>query len=199
MGEEDYPGQYDILEDPKVKIVHDLDFLHLIRYQVLKSIKFDLKGLKVASHYGCHYLNLDRDKDVHTYLKDKRKLEDLIELFGGQPVDYMEREGCCGWGASQVVLHPEEAFKITYKKLKSAENGDADFLLMPCPTCLYTLSKPEFRDKINELFQERLDIPTIHINELMSILRGCEEERCVALRKNNPRIHEIYEIITEQE
>ena len=199
MGDEEYPGQYDILEEPKIQVVHDLDFLHLIRYQVLKNIKFDLKGLKVASHYGCHYLNLDRDRDVHTYLKDKTKLEDLIDLFGGQPVDYMERESCCGWGASQVVLHPEEAFKITYNKLKSAENVEADFLLMPCPTCLYTLSKPEFRDKINELFQERLNIPTIHINELLAILRGCEEEKCVALRKNNPRIHEIYEIITEQE
>ncbi|TXT61103.1 MAG: CoB--CoM heterodisulfide reductase subunit B [Promethearchaeota archaeon] len=198
MGGEEYSGQYKILDEPSLRITHDLDFLYLIRHQILNNIKYDLRDLKVAAHYGCHYLNLERDKDVETYLKDKTKLEDLVSLFGGQPVNYMERESCCGWGASQIVLHPEEALEITYKKLKSAEDVGADFLLMPCPTCLYTLSKPEFRKKVNQLFNENLDIPTIHINELIAILRGCEEERCVALRKNNPRIHEIYEIITDQ-
>ena len=191
--------KYDILENPEVRFVHDLDFLYLIRNDVLNSLKFDLKNLKVAIHYGCHYLNLGRDKKTpESYLKDKTKLEDLVTLFGGNPVDYQERDSCCGWGASQLVIHPKEALKITYNKLKSAENVGADFLLMPCPTCLYTLSKPEFRNKINELFGEKLDIPTIHINELIAILRGCEEERCITLRRRTPRLDEIFEIITKE-
>ncbi|MFO8017676.1 MAG: heterodisulfide reductase-related iron-sulfur binding cluster [Promethearchaeia archaeon] len=197
--DEDYEKKYEILENPALRIVHDLDFLYLIRNQVLSTLKFDLKGLKVASHYGCHYLNLDRDKkNMTSYLGDKHKLEDFVTLFGGEAVDYKEYEGCCGWGASQIVLHSEDALKVTFKKLESATNAGADFLLMPCPTCLYTLSKPKFRDDMEDLFNKRLDIPTIHINELISILRGCEEERCISMRKNSPRIHEIYEIITEK-
>jgi heterodisulfide reductase subunit B len=197
MGGEQYPGQYEILDNPNLRIMHDLDFIYLIRDAVLNTLKYNLKGLKVAVHYGCHYLNLDRDKDIETYLRDKTKLEDLIELFGGTPVDYSEREACCGWGASQIVIHPDDALKTTHKKLKSAENVDACFLLMPCPTCLYTLSKPEFRDKMADLFEERLEIATIHLNELIAILRGCEEEQCVSLRRNSPRIHLIYETITK--
>ena len=50
---------------------------------------------------------------------DKTKLEELVELFGGISIDYQERESCCGWGASQIVLHPDDALKITYKKLKN--------------------------------------------------------------------------------
>ncbi|MBN1803607.1 MAG: hypothetical protein JW891_19005 [Candidatus Lokiarchaeota archaeon] len=197
MGGESYPGKYDILQETELKIVHDLDFFYLIKEDILKTLKYDLKGLKVAVHYGCHYLNLGRDKiNVRDYLASKRKLEDLILLFGGTPVDYQEKESCCGWGASQIVIHPKEALEVTFKKLKSAENVGADFLLMPCPTCLYTLSKPEYRKKMAKYFGEELDIPTIHINELISILRGCEEERCVAIRKNSPRIHDIYETIT---
>jgi len=196
---ENYPGKYDILNNPKIRLVHDLDFLYLIKDSVLDSLKFDLKGLKVAVHYGCHYLNLERDKtSIESYLKDKTKLDEFVSLFGGIPVDYQEKEACCGWGASQIVLHPEDALKETYIKLKSAENVGADFLLMPCPTCLYTLSKPEFRNKINELFGEKLDIPTIHINELIAILRGCEEERCITLRRRTPRLDEIFEIITKE-
>ncbi|MBD3196440.1 MAG: hypothetical protein GF317_15380 [Candidatus Lokiarchaeota archaeon] len=199
MGGEKYEGQYEILENPDIRIMHDLDFIYLIRKAVLNTLKFDLKGLKVATHYGCHYLNLDRDRDTETYLKDKNKLEELIKLFGGQPVGYSERDSCCGWGASQVVLHPEDAFKITYKKLRSCENVGACFILMPCPTCLYTLSKPEFRDQITEIFDDKLDIATIHLNELIAILRGCEEDQCVNLRKKSSRIHWIYQTITESD
>ncbi|MHA1255904.1 MAG: heterodisulfide reductase-related iron-sulfur binding cluster [Promethearchaeota archaeon] len=195
---DNYPGKYEILPELNLRLVHDLDFLYLIRNEVLNSLKFDLKGLNVAIHYGCHYLNLSRDKsNIDGYLKDKTKLEDFVELFGGNPVDYQERESCCGWGASQLVIHPKEALKITYKKLKSAENVKADFLLMPCPTCLYTLSKPEYREKINKYYGEQLDIPTIHLNELIAILRGCEEERCITLRRKDKRIMEIYNTITQ--
>jgi len=198
MGSEKYPGQYKILENPNLRIVHDLDFIYLIRKEVLNTLKYDLKGLKIAIHYGCHYLNLERDKDMDTYLRDSFKLEELVRLFGGVPVDYSEREACCGWGASQIVIHPEDALQITYNKLKSAENVDACFLLMPCPTCLYTLSKPEFREKMYEIFDEKLEIATIHLNELIAILRGCEEDRCVTLKRTTPRIHFIYETITQE-
>ncbi|TFG28951.1 MAG: hypothetical protein EU532_04260 [Promethearchaeota archaeon] len=195
----DYPGKYEILDNPKLKLVHDLDLLYLIRDDVLNTLKYDLKKLRVAIHYGCHYLNLSRDKkNVESYLRDKTKLEDLVSLFGGIPVDYQERESCCGWGASQVVIHPKDALKITYKKLKSAENVEADFMLMPCPTCLYTLSKPEYREKMNKYFGEKLDLPTIHINELIAILRGCEEERCITLRRKDKRIMKIYNTITSE-
>jgi heterodisulfide reductase subunit B len=203
-GAKSYPEKYEILQNPKLKIVHDLDFIYLIRDAVLNTLKFDLKGLKVAIHYGCHYLNLERDKKnedgsfKEDYFRDKTKLEELVELFGGIPIDYKERESCCGWGASQVVLHPDEALKITYDKLKSAENVKADFMVMPCPTCLYTLSKPEYREKILELFGEKIDIPTIHLNELIAILRGCEEERCLTLRRKDSRFMEIYNTITQK-
>jgi heterodisulfide reductase subunit B len=193
-----YPGKYEINPDLKLKFIHDLDFFYLIKNTLVNNLKYDLKGMKVAVHYGCHYLNLARDKDsVEDYLRPKTKLEDLISLFGGNPVDYQERESCCGWGASQLVIHPKEALKITFNKLKSAENVGADFLVTPCPTCLYTLSKPEYREKMEKWFGEKLDIPTIHLNELIAILRGCEEERCITMRRKTPRIEEIFEIMTQ--
>jgi heterodisulfide reductase subunit B len=196
---ENYPGKYEIVDNLKLQFVHDLDFLYLIRNDVFNTLKFNLKELKVAIHYGCHYLNLSRDKKTaEAYLRDKTKLEELVTLFGGIPVDYQEREACCGWGASQLVIHPKDALKITYKKLKSAQNVDADFMLMPCPTCLYTLSKPEYRQKMKKYFGEKLDIPTIHINELIAILRGCEEERCITLRRKDKRIMELYNTITSE-
>ena len=192
------PNKYEILEEFNLKLLHDLDFVYLIRNDVLNSLKFDLKDLKVAIHYGCHYLNLSRDKRyIKDYIGEKTKLEELISLFGGIPIDYKERESCCGWGASQLIINPREALKITANKLKSAQNVGADFIITPCPTCLYTLSKPEYREKMYKWFGDKLDIPTIHLNELIAILRGCEEERCITLRRKTPRLDEIFEIITK--
>lgn len=191
--------KYQILEEPSVRFVHDLDFLYLIRNEILDSLKYTLKNLKVAVHYGCHYLNLSRDKrNIEGYLKNKNKLDDLVKLFGGKAVDYQEKESCCGWGASQLLINPKEALKITFNKLSSAETVGADFLVTPCPTCLYTLSKPEYREKMYKWYGKKLDIPTIHLNELFAILRGCEEERCITLRRKTPRLDEIFEIITNE-
>ncbi|MFW9829696.1 MAG: heterodisulfide reductase-related iron-sulfur binding cluster [Candidatus Thorarchaeota archaeon] len=191
--------KYEILENFDLKLVHDLDFLYLIRNDVLNSLKFDLKDLKVAIHYGCHYLNLSRDKrNIEDYVRDKTKLEELISLFGGKPIDYEERESCCGWGASQLLINAREALKITANKLKSAQNVGADFIVTPCPTCLYTLSKPGYREKIYKWYGYKLDIPTIHLNELIAILRGCEEERCITLKRKTPRLDKIFEIITNE-
>ncbi|KKN41151.1 hypothetical protein LCGC14_0726090, partial [marine sediment metagenome] len=193
------PDKYKILDEPSVRFIHDLDFLFLIKDNLLNSLKFNLKGLRVASHYGCHYLNISRDKrNPELYFKDKTKLDKLVTLFGGIPVDYQEKDGCCGWGASQLLMNPREALKITFEKLKSAETVEADFMLTPCPTCLYTLSKPEYREKMKNWFGEKLDIPTIHLNELIAILRGCEEERCITLRRKTPRIDEIFDKITSE-
>jgi len=194
-----YPNKYEILDNYNLKLLHELDFLYLIRNDVFNSLKFELKDLKVAVHYGCHYLNLSRDKrNIEEYVKDKTKLDELITLFGGIPIDYKERESCCGWGASQLIINPREALKITANKLKSAQNVGADFIITPCPTCLYTLSKPEYREKMHKWFGDKLDIPTIHLNELIAILRGCEEERCITLRRKTPRLDEIFEIITKE-
>jgi heterodisulfide reductase subunit B len=194
-----YPNKYEIMENFKLKLIHDLDFLYLIRNDVLNTLKFDLKDLKVAIHYGCHYLNLSRDKrNVEAYIREKGKLDDLITLFGGIPIDYQERESCCGWGASQLIINPREALKITSNKIRSAQNVGADFIVTPCPTCLYTLSKPEYREKMYKWFGDKLDIPTIHLNELLAILRGCEEERCITLKRKTPRLDRIFDIITKE-
>jgi len=94
-------------------------------------------------------------------------------------------------------MNPREALKITFNKLKSAETVGADFMVTPCPTCLYTLSKPEYREKMRKWYGNKLDIPTIHLNELIAILRGCEEERCITLRRKTPRLDKIFKIIKE--
>lgn len=178
-----------ILISPKLKIIHVLDFLHLIREQIGEHLKYTMDGIKCATHYGCHYLNLLLDKkDMNSFIVPKNKLEDIIIILGGTITDYQERESCCGWGASQNVIHREEALQITFNKLKSAENAGADLLVTNCPTCLYTLNK--FREEMKSLFGESPKIPAVHINELIGVLMEYECDK-YCLERVLPFIEEL--------
>jgi len=179
----------EILLSPNLKIVHVLDFLHLIREQLGERLKYTLEGIKCAVHYGCHYLNLATDnKDIKSFIAPKNKLEDIITVLGGKVQDYQERESCCGWGASQNVIHREQALQITYNKLNSAENAGADLIVTNCPTCLYTLNK--FRSNLSKNFGKELKIPAVHINELIGILMEYEcDQYC--LDRVSPLIEEL--------
>ena len=147
--------------------------MHLIREHIGNHLKYSLNGLKCTVHYGCHYSNLKLDKkDDISFIAPKHKLEDLIETLGGTPIEYQERESCCGWGASQNVIHREKSLQITFNKLKSAEMAKSDILITNCPTCLYTLNK--FRGEIKDLLGEALTIPAVHINEVIGLLMGYE-------------------------
>lgn len=162
-----------IVVSPKLRVIHVLDFLHLIRETIGDRLKYTLKGKKCAVHYGCHYMNLKLDKANNLeFIAPKHKLEDLITVLDGTVQDYQERNTCCGWGASQNVTHQKEALQITYNKLMSAERAGAEFLITNCPTCLYTLDK--FREEMKKLFGDAPNIPVIHINQLIGTLMEYE-------------------------
>jgi len=63
---------------------------------------------------------------------------------------------------------------------------------------LYDEQPLSLKLNIKKWFGEKIEIPTIHLNELIAILRGCEEERCITLTRKTPRLEEIFEIITQQ-
>ena len=68
--------------------------------------------------------------------------------------------------------------------------------MVPCAPIAHI--KPEYRKGIANLYHEHFDIPVIHLNELLAMLRGCEEERCITLRRKTPRLEGIFDIITRE-
>ena len=63
-----------------------------------------LQGLKVGVHYGCHYLakqyGILDDGGYPTFH------EEIVEILGGTPVFYKERQLCCGYCGGQG-FHPQ--------------------------------------------------------------------------------------------
>ena len=56
--------------------------------RIKNSVKVDLKGMKVAMHYGCHYLKPSEIYPTGESPEKPSSLDSLLEAVGAEPVSY---------------------------------------------------------------------------------------------------------------
>jgi heterodisulfide reductase subunit B len=158
----------------EVEVVH---LLGLIQDQVggealAQEISVPLRGLKVASYYGC---TLQRPKEVaieppgHFYLMNR-----FLEALGAIVVDFPAADLCCG--SYQVLTNPETSKIATSNILMWAERIGVEALVLSCPLCEFNLNNMQA-----PLIQERIIqkwIPTYYFTQLLAIALGLGPESC---------------------
>jgi succinate dehydrogenase / fumarate reductase cytochrome b subunit len=99
-------------------------------------------------------------------------LERLAELLGCQPIDYSGRTECCGF---HTAAHDERvAIKLTGQHIKSAKLGGAKTMVTPCPLCHTVLDG--FQREIEKDMDEKLDMPVLHLPQLVGLALGLTPE-----------------------
>ena len=156
-----YPNKYEILDNFNLKLVHDLDFLYLIRNEVVNALKFDLKDLKVAIHYGCKFYKSENEKFVSYF-------DDIVKTLGVETVSYEIERACCGY---PLTLHSfdvgvEDRTKWKLDKIKEA---NVDGIAIVCSECFEQFEKSQF---LLRRKGERYNIPMIHLIELIALALG---------------------------
>lgn len=156
-----------------VRIWHTIDLLHdVLKMETMKKfIKKPLKGLKLASHYGCHIIrpsSLGRVDDA----ENPKKLDELIELLGAESVDYPERLDCCG--EMLLLSHPDAAFAFTGLKLKALQEHGVDGLVVSCPSCqmMYDMRQKSAGATVGA----ELSLPVLYYTQLLGVTMGIKEE-----------------------
>ena len=144
----------------KVKVSHVIDLLHDNLNLLQNNLKKKLK-LRVAVHYGCHYIHLHKDK------VDGKILEKILETLGATPVEYGEKTLCCGAGRGIRSLTPKLSLEITRSKLESIQGSNADCICVICSFCLYQLDRVQ--RELSKREGKDYSIPVFHILELLSI------------------------------
>jgi heterodisulfide reductase subunit B len=99
---------------------------------IKKNIVKTFKGLKIATHYGCHALRPSQvvrfDDPVEPSIFDQ-----LVEATGAESIYWPMRLECCGaplWG-----INDELSMDLTDKKLKDGKESGADYICVACPYC----------------------------------------------------------------
>ncbi|MBI5015984.1 MAG: CoB--CoM heterodisulfide reductase subunit B [Deltaproteobacteria bacterium] len=137
-----------------------------------------LTGLKVGTHYGCHYYrpsNTMRDElpDPRYPLPDV--MEKILETLGAQVVEYGRQDLCCGAAMGINTGLTDEALQITDEKLASMYQAGLDALATACPTCFAQFDTGQALLRRKD--KSRRSIPVYHIAELVAYALGAEPER----------------------
>ena len=178
----------------KVKVVHLLEVLHdrVGTKKISGELVKPLKGLKLASHPGCHAI---RPSDIQKVddPEDPRKLDNLIKALGAETFDYPEKIDCCG--SQLAVTSGRTTLKIAGDKLKAVKSYGFDGLVTTCPFC-FKMYDGRQRAIKGALKDNTLDLPVFYYTQLLGLALGSSPER-LGLRMNMSPVDSIVERITE--
>jgi len=170
-----------------VKSWHILQILHDVVgvEKICSIVSRPLKGLKLATHYGCHALRpgeielLDDPEDPHY-------LEELITALGATVEDYPERLDCCGQGLA--ITTGKTALTISGDKLKAIRERDFDAIITVCPFCMKMLDSKQ--NAIRVTTKTDVSLPVLYYTQLLGLAMGLSAEK-LGLNLNLSPVGEI--------
>ena len=139
--------------------------------KIKSSVKNPLEGLKVAIHYGCHFLK-PRKIRGHGSSEKPHVLEDIVKALGAEPIYYKEKLLCCGAGGGVRAGNLDTALEITARKLKSVKEAGADCILHPCSFCHFQFDRGQV--ELRERKGLEFDVPVIHLVQLIGLAVGID-------------------------
>ena len=153
----------------RTNIFHVQEMWYRLRDRIAEKRVRPLKGLRVGVHYGCHYLakqyGILDDGGYPTFH------EELVELMGGTPVFYEERQLCCGYAVGRGFTHREETVQPhLYKKFLSAKGAGVELMTTVCPGCNVALDREQ--PNLNKRYGEDFKIAVIDLAQLIALALG---------------------------
>lgn len=138
---------------------------------IRRKVVRPLTGLRVAPFYGCHIL---RPQSVYglTGSDEASSIEKLCQALGAEPVEYDGKTQCCGFHV--VVASEDVSLRLSGNHLASAKKAKADVMVTPCPLCHTVLDA--FQPKIEKRIRTQLDIPILHLAQLVGLALGMSPE-----------------------
>jgi len=157
--------------------------------RIREAVTVDLSDLRLAAHYGCHYL---KPVDAHDGFDDPENphsLDQLIKALGANSIYYEGREQCCGGG----ILGADEktALALPQLKLERAVAAGADAMVVICPFCdiMYELQQR----RIEKLYETRYNLPVVFYPQLLGLAMGLSADE-VGLPLNRVKSKKLREI-----
>lgn len=154
-----------------VTVSHCLEYcFHKIGVERLKmKITNSLKGLRVATHYGCQILHPRKivcfDNPLSPSIFDQ-----LVALTGAESVPYANHYSCCG--VSVCGVDADLSMDLAQHKINAAMKAGADLFCTVCANC-----QVQF-DKVQRIIVSQRDVtralPSISFAQLFGMSLGME-------------------------
>ena len=149
-------------------------------------VKKRLEGLKLASHYGCHYLKPSEVFDKFEDPEFPRTLDELISALGAEAVEYEDKTQCCGG----VILDVDDkiALAMAKRKLDNVKARGADAMVLMCPLCgsMYDRNQRVIERRFNVAYS----LPVLFYPQVLGLALGMEPKE-LGLNLNRVKTTEI--------
>lgn len=185
----DIIGQWGYVYEGKSRVLHVQELYYALLDRIKKQVVRPLTGLRIASHYGCHYLaqqyGILDDGDLPTFH------EEIYEALGATPVFYKERRMCCGYAVGRGFTHKEEVVQPHLaKKFDSAKEAGVDLITTVCPGCNVALDREQ--PNLAKRGFGPYDIPVIDLGQLIALALGVPLEK-IGLNANTVPLDRVLE------
>ncbi len=186
---------------------------------IAARVKNPLRGLKVASFYGCHNIRPSAIQAEANGGEDPwkpRSLDKLVAALGGEPVSFTDTNGCCGFHTS--LANAKVSGALSGAILSQAHEAGAEALITPCPLCHTNLDAAQYEAKaaigmgigfplprfiegfrLTPGFLKRgFSLPVLHFEQLIGIAWGIDPRklglgRNIVPARSNPRLRQLLE------
>lgn len=161
-------------------IYHASELVYACRDRLREMAEFNLKGIRVATHHGCHYSKIFYQEVASGEWERPTVLDEIAEAFGGEVVEYQERGLCCGMGFHHLLMDREYTRQTAFRKLASIDEAKPDFILTNCPGCQMILDymQPAFRKETGS----EMNVPVLNYAQLVALLLCADPVRVVGIR-----------------
>jgi len=169
-----------------IRVKHVIEILdEEIGYETIrKRIRRPLKGIKVAVHYGCHFL---KPSDIRKHGTAERPivLDDLVRTLGAESVNYRDKMMCCGAGGGVRAGNLDIALDYTREKIENMVDAGADCLITPCAFCHFQFDTGQV--ELTGRLGRKYELPVVFMTQLLGLALGMSPEG-VGLHKNRTQI-----------
>ncbi|MCL4286948.1 MAG: CoB--CoM heterodisulfide reductase iron-sulfur subunit B family protein [Thermoleophilia bacterium] len=132
------------------------------------KVKRPLSGLRVGPFYGCYVLRPKTRLGYDEHPDRDLYLERVIEVLGGEIVDYDGARRCCGFPV--ITMNRETSLRQTGTHVGDALDAGADCLVTPCPLCHLNLDMQQ--PEAAKVVGRDLGLAVLHLPQLVGLALG---------------------------
>jgi heterodisulfide reductase subunit B2 len=157
--------------------------------RIREAVQVDLSQLRLAAHYGCHYLKPGAAHDGFDDPENPHSLDRLIEVTGAKSIDYEGRLQCCGGGI--LGADEETALAMPHLKLERITAAGADAMVIICPFCdiMYELQQR----RIEKMYNAEYKLPVLFYPQILGLALGLSGDE-VGLKLNRVKSRALMQL-----
>jgi len=147
------------------EVVHLLQILYDRRKSI--AVTRPLKGLRVASYYGCL---LVRPQEITQFddPENPQMMDKLMVALGAQPLEWDFKTACCG--ASLPLSRRDIVVRLSYRILSQAKQLGADCVAVACPMCQMNLDA--YQSDMESQYGKKVNMPILYFTQIAGLAMG---------------------------